>query len=234
MSAVFKREFKAYFTSPIGWIYLAVFFFFAGFYYYAGTVVSATATITPVFNAMQTIVMFLIPILTMRLFSEDKKQKTDQLLLTAPVGLTGAIFGKLLAAYAVYCIGFSVTLIYAFVTESFGAIEWSVFFSNFVGILLLGLALISIGAFISSLTENQVIAAIGGFGVMIGLTLVDVLASVVPWEWLSTLIKKISFNTRFSDFSQGILNFADIIFFLSVFAVFVFLTVRVFEKKRWS
>ena len=78
------------------------------------------------------------------------------------------------------------------------------------------------------------IAAIGGFGVMIGLTLVDVLASVVPWEWLSTLIKKISFNTRFSDFSQGILNFADIIFFLSVFAVFVFLTVRVFEKKRWS
>ena len=234
MSAVFKREFKAYFTSPIGWIYLAVFYFFAGLFLFLGPVLMLSPNMSAVFSSLQTIVMFLIPILTMRLFSEDKRQKTDQLLLTAPVGLTGIIFGKLLAAFAVFTLGFSATLIYALVLEGFGSCEWAIYFSNLLGMLLLGLALISIGAFVSSLTENQVVAAIGGFAVTLVLVFVDTLASVFTTGWISTILKSLSVYTRYNDFSLGVINFSDIIFFLSVCAIFVFLTVRVFEKKRWS
>lgn len=234
MTAVFKREFKAYFTSPIGWIYLSVFYFFAGLFLFIGPVLAQLPSLSPVFSSMQTIVMFLIPILTMRLFSEDKRQKTEQLLLTAPVGLTGIIFGKLLAAFAVFTLGFSATLVYALVLDSFGTLEWSVYLSNLLGMLLLGLALISIGAFISSLTENQVVAAIGGFAVTLLLVFVDTLATIVKTGWVSTVLKNLSVYTRYTDFSLGVINFSDIIFFLSLCAVFVFLTVRVFEKKRWG
>ncbi len=234
MTAVFKREFKAYFTSPIGWIYLSVFYFFAGLFLFVGPVLAQLPSLSPVFSSMQTIVMFLIPILTMRLFSEDKRQKTDQLLLTAPLGLTGIIFGKLLAAFAVFTLGFSATLVYALVLDSFGTLEWSVYLSNLLGMLLLGLALISIGAFISSLTENQVVAAIGGFAVTLLLVFVDTLATIVKTGWVSVILKNLSVYTRYTDFSLGVINFSDIIFFLSLCAVFVFLTVRVFEKKRWG
>ena len=234
MFAIFKREFKAYFTSPIGWIYLAVFYFFAGLFFFIGPVLAQLPSLSPVFSSMQTIVMFLVPILTMRLFSEDKRQKTDQLLLTAPLGLTGIIFGKLLAAFAVFTLGFSATLVYAVVLDSFGTLEWAVYLSNLLGMLLLGLALISIGAFISSLTENQVVAAIGGFAVTLLLVFVDTLATLVSAGWLSTVLTNLSVYTRYNDFSLGVINFSDIIFFLSLCAVFVFLTVRVFEKKRWG
>ncbi len=234
MIAVFKREFKAYFTSPIGWIYLAVFYFFAGLFFFIGPVLAQLPSLSPVFSSMQTIVMFLVPILTMRLFSEDKRQKTEQLLLTAPIGLTGIIFGKLLAAFAVFTLGFSATLVYALVLDSFGTLEWSVYLSNLLGMLLLGLALISIGAFISSLTENQVVAAIGGFAVTLLLVFVDTLATIVKTGWISAVLNNLSVYTRYSDFSLGVINFSDIIFFLSLCAVFVFLTVRVFEKKRWG
>lgn len=234
MSAVFKRELKAYFTSPIGWIYLAVFYFFAGLFLFLGPVLMLSPSMSAVFSSMQTIVMFLVPILTMRLFSEDKRQKTEQLLLTAPVGLTGIIFGKLLAAFAVFTLGFSATFVYALVLEGFGSFEWTIYFSNLIGMLLLGLALISIGAFVSSLTENQVVAAIGGFAVTLLLVFVDTLASVFTTGFISTILKNLSVYTRYNDFSLGVINFSDIIFFLSVSAIFVFLTVRVFEKKRWS
>lgn len=234
MSAVFKRELKGYFTSPIGWIYLAVFYFFAGLFLFLGPVLMLSPNMSSLFSSLQTIVMFLVPILTMRLFSEDKRQKTEQLLLTAPVGLTGIIFGKLLAAFTVFAMGFSATFIYALVLEGFGAVEWAIYFSNLIGMLLLGLALISIGAFISSLTENQVVAAIGGFAVTLLLVFVDTLASVFTTGWISTILTNLSVYTRYNDFSLGVINFSDIIFFLSVSAIFVFLTVRVFEKKRWS
>lgn len=234
MSAVFKRELKGYFTSPIGWIYLAVFYFFAGLFLFLGPVLMLSPNMSSLFSSLQTIVMFLVPILTMRLFSEDKRQKTEQLLLTAPVGLTGIIFGKLLAAFTVFAMGFSATFIYALVLEGFGAVEWAIYFSNLIGMLLLGLALISIGAFISSLTENQVVAAIGGFAVTLLLVFVDTLASVFTTGWISDILTNLSVYTRYNDFSLGVINFSDIIFFLSVSAIFVFLTVRVFEKKRWS
>lgn len=234
MTAILRRELSAYFYSPIGYIYLFVFYVFAGFYFTFGCLLSNSASLTPVFSSMMTIVLFLVPILTMRLLSEDNKNKTDQALLTAPVSLTGLVLGKFLAALVVFLLGVAVTLVYAVIIAVWTPPNWSAVFSNFLALTILASALIAIGMFISSLTENQVIAATGGFAVGIGLLLLDAFTSVVQSPTLSKIITGLSFFSRYSTFTSGIFDFSNVLFFLSVCAVFLFFTVRVLEKRRWS
>jgi ABC-2 type transport system permease protein len=234
MTAILRREFAAYFYSPIGYIYLAVYYFFAGLYFTGGTLRTQMADISTVFSGMFLIVLFLIPILTMRLLSEDKKNRTDQALLTAPIPLISLVMGKFLAAVTVYLMGLSVTIVYGVVVNVFTPPNWAMIWGNFIAMLLLGMALISIGMFISALTENQVIAATGGFTAGLFLFLVDGLAGTTENPVIHRLLLEISFSRRFSVFPSGIFNFSNIFFFFCVTAIFVVLTVRILEERRWS
>lgn len=230
-----KRELSAYFSSAIGYVFLAVFYIFSGYFFYGSSLYNGgTASLSGVFDLMFTVVLFLVPILTMRLWSEDKRQKTDQALFTAPVRLSSITLGKYFSALIVYAISVCITLVFGMVISFYGAPDWAVIMGNLIGLFLLGSALISIGMFISSLTENQVIAAVGGFSASLFILLVDPLAQIVPVEFISKFLSGISFNAHYENFTVGILSLADVVFFLSVIAIFVFLTVRVFEKKRWS
>ena len=233
MFAILKRELSAYFASPIGYIYLAVFYVFSGYFFF-GVLYSNTTSLSNVFNGMFTIIMLLIPILTMRLLSEDRKNKTDQALLTAPINLISLVMGKFLSALIVYALGVAITLVYAIIIATFARPDWMVICGNIVGMLLLGAALIAIGMFISALTENQVIAAVGGFAACFSLILVDSLSTLVTIDWLSSFISGLSFMVRYDEFTSGILDISNVLFFVSVCAVFIFFTVRVFEKRRWS
>ncbi len=233
MFAVLKRELSAYFSSPIGYIYLAVFYVFSGYFFF-GVLYSNTTSLSNVFNGMFTIIMLLIPILTMRLMSEDLKNKTDQALLTAPISLLSLVLGKFLSALIVYCLGVAITLVYAIVIATFAQPDWTVVFGNVLGMLLLGAALIAIGMFISALTENQVIAAVGGFAVGFSLILVNSLSSLITVSWMQKFVSGLSFMERYDEFTNGILDISNVFFFISICAVFVFFTVRVFEKRRWS
>lgn len=233
MFAVLKRELSAYFSSPIGYIYLAVFYVFSGYFFF-GVLYSNTTSLSNVFNGMFTIIMLLIPILTMRLMSEDLKNKTDQALLTAPISLVSLVLGKFLSALIVYCLGVAITLVYGVVIAAFAPPDWTVVFGNVLGMLLLGAALIAIGMFISALTENQVIAAVGGFAVGFSLILVNSLSSLISIDWMKKFVSGLSFMERYDEFTNGILDISNIFFFISVCAVFVFFTVRVIEKRRWS
>ena len=234
MAAILKRELNAYFSSAIGYIFLAVFYAFAGFYFFLSNVLSNTTDMRSFFSSMFSVIMFLIPILTMRLMSEDKKLRTDQALLTAPVGLYSIVLGKYLSAVIMYLVAMAITVVYAVVLAAFAPIDLSLFVGNLLGAVFLGLALIAIGVFISSLTESQVIAAVASFAVMMGLMLIDTLSSVMPTQFLQDLVYGLSFYTRYANFTLGLLNIADVIFFLSVSGLFIFFTVRVMEKKRWS
>lgn len=234
MTAIMRRELQAYFSSPIGYIFLTVFYVFAGFYFFAGTLMSNSTDISVVFSSLFTIVLFLIPVLTMRLFSEDIKHKTDQALLTAPINLTSLVLGKFLAAVMVFLLALSVTLVYAVIVAVFNTPNWPLIWGNFVALLLLGMSLISIGMFISSTTENQVIAAVGAFAVGLALLVIDSLTSLFTNPVITGVLNGVSFMRRYSDFTSGIFNFSGVIFFLSVCAIFIFLTVRVQEKRRWS
>jgi ABC-2 type transport system permease protein len=234
MTAIIRRELSAYFTSPIGYVYLGVIYFLSGYFLFTGVLFSNRSDLTPVFSAMLTVVMFLTPILTMRLMSEDKRLKTDQSLLTAPVTLGAVAGGKFLAAALVYTAGISITLIYAVAIGFLAPVNWAIVWGNYIALLLLGAAFISIGQFVSSLTENQAIAAIGGFAVMLGLLLLDVVPSIIPNPRIAAALGEFSLIRRFSPITSGILGFSNLFFFISVCGVFLFLTTRVLEKRRWS
>lgn len=234
MFAIFRREVRNYFSAPIAFIYIAVFYALSSFYFFGSSLMGNSTSLSTVFSSLFTISIFLIPILTMRLLSEDRRYKTDQALITAPVSILGMVMGKYLAAVMIYLIGILITLVMAVIIAFFATPDWAVIFGHFIGLFLLGAALIAICTFISSLTENQVIAAVGGFAAGFTLILIDALSSVVSSALLQSFILGISFYERYVSFTVGVLDFADVIFFLSICVLFIFLTVRVFEKRRWS
>lgn len=234
MSAIFKRDLRAYFKSPLGYVYLAAFLLVLNIYFYLMNVYRASSSLESIFSFIVTMCVFLIPILTMRTFSEDYKQKTDQLLFTAPVRLTGIVLGKFFAALVVFLIGILITLVYVVVVSTWGSVEFATVLGNYVAICATAMAFISIGVFISSLTQNQLVACIATIAVFLGLYLVDFSYSQVTSTWAKNLIYYFSMFRRYNDFTQGIFSFADLIFYLSVAGTFIFLTVRMLERKRWS
>ena len=234
MFAIFKRELKAYFTSPLGYVFLAIFYAFSGLFFYIFSLSVGSTDISSVFLMMFIVLMVFVPLLTMRLLSEDKKQKTDQLILTAPVSLLSIVMGKFLAAYAIFAIGVAVMPVYGFVMSTFATVSWLPIWGNTVGLLLLGGIFASIGLFISSLTENQMIAAIGGFFINLMILLMNTLKSALPNGFLQDVLSSISVYSRYSEITSGIFSLSSLIFFVSVIFIFLFLTVRVLEKRRWA
>lgn len=236
MSAVFRREMKAFFTSPVGYFVLALMFAFSGYFFLLYNIYSGSIALTNVFSGLFTIVILLVlPILTMRLFSEEKRQKTDQALLTAPTSLTGIVMGKFLASVLVFALSLSMTLVFAVVIAFQVTPDWTAIVGNYLGMLLLGGMIISIGMFISSLTESQFIAALGTFVVSFALMLVDGLTSLFgDVSWLVSAVNFVSISQRYNNFTLGVVDYDNVIFFLSMQALFIFLTVRVLDRKRWS
>jgi ABC-2 type transport system permease protein len=239
MLAVFKRDFKAYFTSAIGYIYLGGFIFVLNLIFYVFNASLGSSSLAPVFSFMLLVMMFLTPILTMRVFSEEYKQKTDQLLFTSPVKLTSIVFGKYLSSFMVYVCLLVLTLLWPFTISFFGDNNMAEVAGNYIAMLCLGSAYIAMGVFISSLTENQVVAAVGSLGLFVALYILEMLplllfrSGVMPVIVLR-ILRFISVFSRYNDITQGVLALDDIIFFLSITAVFLFLTVRVLEKRRWA
>ncbi len=235
MRAVFRREFKSFFTNPIGYVVLAVMFCASGLFFFTYNMANGLSSLTYVYSSLFTIVLLVIPFLTMRLFSEEKRQKTDQALLTAPTGLTGIVLGKFFAALVLFALALSVTLVYALVIAMKVTPDWMVIFGNFIGLLLVGGMMIAIGLMISALTESQVIAALGTLAVSVILLSIDMLGSVfASISWLADAIGFLSVNNRYSNFTVGLIEYENIIFFLSLQALFIFITVRVLDSKRWK
>ncbi len=233
MWAIFKREFNAYFQAPLGYVFVSTVFFFSGYYFFTYNLYGNTTNMSKLFELLFPVVLVLVPVLTMRLMSEEKKSRTDQLLLTAPVSRIGIVLGKYFAAISVFLIAISTTILEAVVMSFFAAPDWPVILGHFIGLLLLGTALISICMFLSALTESQFIAAVGGFVVSLFLMLVDALALVVNSSILQAFFRNLSFNNRYASFTLGIIELANIVFFLSISILFVFLTVAVLDKESW-
>ncbi len=235
MGAIYRREVGAFFTSSIAYVFLAVFYLAAGYFFFGSSLAMATTDMSNLFSSLFFVITILIPVLTMRLFSEEKKQKTEQGLLTAPVSIGGIVMGKYLAALTLYTIGLAIIFVYALILSFFGAVAWGIVISNILALFLLGAAFIAVTLFISSLTENQVVAAVLGMIVLLALALIDVVARyaenvpVVP-----TVLNALSFYTRYYDFTAGLFDPAGVLFYVSTAVIFNFFTVRVFEKTAFG
>lgn len=245
MGAIFRREMGAYFSSPIAYVYLTVFYGFAGICFFLQTLSFGISDMGGFFSFLFWATFVLIPVLTMRCLSEEKQQRTDQGLLTAPVSLGGIVLGKYFSALMMYTIGIAIVFLYALILSFFGTVAWGIVAANFLALFLLGAAFIAVGVFISSLTESQFIAYIISLLLLFVLCIQQELAGIIAdanvpelfqpiLHGIATAMNGVSFYNKFYDFTCGIFDLSSVLFYVSTAVLFNFLTVRVLEARRWK
>lgn len=235
MFAIYKRELQGYFYSPIAYVFMGIFLLLAGIVFTTSNVMAGSADYNAMLGNLPFMFMIVVPILTMRLLSEERKNKTDQLLLTSPVSVISMVMGKYLAAVSVFLLTLIITWIYPLILFMFGNPSMAEIITGYLGFFLLGCSLISVGVFISALGENQITSAFITLGVLFVLWIGSSwLSSIITIPWINTVLEWFSVYTRFQPFAQGLLSVTQIFYFLSFSAVFVFLTIRKVESRRWS
>ncbi len=238
MGAIYKREMQAYFTTGLGYVFCAVFLAVTGFAFAMFTVqlaMSGTDMNLPMYFTIVIIsLVVLLPILTMKSFAEEKKMKTEQLLLTSPVSLPAMVTAKFLAALTVFGGSLVVTCFYFTVISSYGTPNFGILYGYIIGIFCLGAAFIAVGIFISSLTENQLVAAVGTIAILMVMIGINFLNPYIDSPVIRSVLSWISVYERFDKFCYGQFDFAALLYYISLCFSFLFLTVRVYEKRRWA
>lgn len=234
MGAILKRELSSYFNSAIAYIVMAVFFGFSGYFFVGTCFVGNVSSLSYTFSNIFVVILFVIPIISMKTFSEEKKQKTDQALLTSPASLFEIVLGKFLGAFILYAICCMIFFVYGIVIAFFTTPDWASIICTVIGLLLVGALLISIDIFISALTESQVIAAVVGMAAGLLIYMMSTVISMIKIDWISSVLNAISPLNYYTTFTYGMLNLSGIVFFVSVTALFIFFTIRVLDRKRWS
>ncbi len=228
------REIKSYFLAPLAYILIGAFAFFVGFLFYNSILGTQTADLSGTFGWMMVLALILAPALTMRLFAEENRMGTIELLMTAPVRDWQIVIGKYLAGFLAFVALLIPTLWYIVILWRYGSPDYGAILAGYVGMLLTGAAFVAIGMLTSSLTGNQIIAYFIGFLILIFLWVANAPAGVtgssnIVFDFLSQL----SLPTHFQDFFTGVINLTDVLFYIGLAAVAIFLTVRVVESRRW-
>ena len=236
MLAIYKREWKSYFHSMIGCIIVAFMIAFTGIYFMAYNLYSGYPFFSYVLRAINYVLIIVVPLLTMRSFAEERRNKTDQLLLCAPVRLSHVVLGKYFAMVSVFAIPCLVFCFYPLIIKSFGTAYLKVDYAAIFMFFLLGCVYIAIGMFLSSLTESQIIAAITTFGTLMIIYLWGGLVSFLPdIDFLVNILEKLDIVTVFENVvSNQMFSVNGLIYYLSLIGVFVFLTMQSIQKRRWS
>lgn len=227
------KETRSYFSSPTAYVVGAMFLILTGvFFVFDMTRPFAEASVRGYINWATLFIVFLAPLLTMRLLAEEQKLGTLELLLTSPVRDWEVVIGKYLASLATLAATLAFTLYYVLLLFYFGNPDVGPLFSAYLGLYLYAAAALAIGIMASSLSGNQIVAAVVGIGILLMLTNIDRIGALLQGT-SADIISGISMNAHFEDFSRGVLDSSHIVYFLSMIAVFLFITVRSLETRRW-
>ena len=231
-----RREVASYFVSPIAYVAMVLFLLVAGILFaapYIGAFQPGNpAAMTQTFGIVSFILLLAVPILTMRSLAEERRSGTLETLLTAPVTDTQVVLGKFLGCWAFYLVMVAPTLLYVVALKAFGNPDLGPVASGYLGLVLLGALYVAVGLFASSLTHNQVIAAVVAFVILLLLTLLGPIGGAVPTPW-RTILRHLSTSAHYDDFGEGVVDLVHVIYF-AVFTLYVlFLTVKVLESRRW-
>lgn len=226
---------RSYFTSIIGYVFLVLFLAVGGAVFCYSTLFSMTSDMTTYFTLMLIFSAVMLPLLTMKSFSEERKTKTEQLLLTAPVSLTGMVLGKFLAAMTVFAAAAVFTSLYFLILLPYASLKVALLFGNLLSILLVGMTFISIGLFVSSMTENQLTAAVGTIAIILAFLGINLLNALLPSAyWLRYVFNCLSIFSRYQSFVNGIFDLSALIYYISVSGIFLYFTVRVYDRRRYN
>lgn len=251
---IFKKELRIFFTSPVAYVILAIFllvmgwFFSQIFQYYAQATVRAGMSpmmgqpelnttdgiLRPLFSNIAVILLLsLMPLLTMRLFAEERRSGTIELLLTYPVRDGAVLLGKYLAALTLYALMIAFTLAYPAILVYFARVEGGPLLTGYLGLLLMGAMFLAVGVFASSLTENQIVAAIVTFGILLMFWVIG-WTSEFAGQPLGAILAHLSLLEHNENFSKGVIDTRDVIYYLNFTALGLFFTLRSLEARRWS
>jgi ABC-2 type transport system permease protein len=249
---IFKKEMRLYFTSPIAWVILTIFTLITGYFFYSifafftlasmqsmmnpamGRELNVTdSVLRPLFSNISVILLLLMPLVTMRLFAEERRSGTIELLLTYPVRDGAVLIGKYLAALAVYGVMLAATLVYPALVLYFARVEWGVLLTGYLGLLLMGATFLAVGVFASSLTENQIVASITTFGALLIFWVIGWSADYVGGV-VGRVLTHVSLLEHFDSFAKGVLDTKDVVYYLDFTIIGLFLTLRSLEARRWK
>ncbi len=234
MIAIWKKEIRQYATSFIGPVFLASYAGLAGYYFTVGNLFAANGDVTVLFHSIFSVLMVVIPMLTMRVFAEEKRQHTDQLLFTAPVSVTQIIGGKFLAVFYIFLIGNIPVILAVVILGYYGCFQLLETIGNFAGLCLAGGSFLAIGMFASAVTENQLVAAIMSYVIMLGLWILDFLKYYIQSKWLAAMIGYLSFRSHFEELAAGIFSFSTVVYFVTITCLMLGWTRLVLESRRWK
>lgn len=230
---IYKRELKSYFLSPLAYVLIGFLLLISGYFFATFVLSTQYALMSPVFGNMIFVFMFISPILTMRLLSEEMKNGTDQLLMTSPLTVTDMVLGKFFASLTVFALSLVISLIYPLYLKIYSTPDFGPILTGYIGMFLMGAAFLAIGIFASSLSENQLIAGVIGFSLLLLFWIISWLGDIFQGI-AKTIVENLSLLQRFNNFQNGVLSLNDMVFYLSVIIFFIFLTIMVVDKRRWS
>ena len=231
-----QRELGAYFLSPIAYAVIAMFLFSSGLAFGLGTFTpGGEASLRSLFDFwIILILVFVLPMLTMRLVSDELRQGTIETLMTAPITEIEVVLGKFCGAFVFYLILLASLLLYPLLLQMYGSVDSKLLFCNYLGLLLVGGLYISVGLFFSSCTKHQVIAVLLSFALLALMTFASHALAQLVEGWPRVLLQQLSIRSHFHDFVRGMLDLNHVVFFLTTTAFFLFVTVKRLEMRRWQ
>ncbi|GIP35651.1 ABC transporter permease [Paenibacillus sp. J2TS4] len=232
IKAICVKELQMYFYSPTAYVAFAFYFLASGLMFSLDFLSFPVVDIRPLLGSILVIYLFTIPLLTMRLVSDEWRQGTDELLLTSPASVWEIIMGKYAAALVVQLVLVVGTLVYPLIMSFYGDLDQPVLWLSYLSLFLLGAAMMAVGLFASTLSAQQMVAGIIGFAMLLGLWMIDWLGESLFYssrEWFQAF----SIVGRLSNFNKGVLDGADVLFYVTLIAVFIILSVQALERKRW-
>lgn len=231
--AMARRELGAYFLAPTAYVVLFIFLLLSGYFFTMNVLFARVADMRGPLANMAIIILFVVPVLTTRLWSEELRQGTDELLMTAPVSAGQIVLGKYLGAVGVFFVYLAVTCIYPFILKQFGDADLKSIFTGYLGLLLLGAAAIAMGLFASSLSDSQVVAGVVGFGLLLLFWVAGWAGDAMPGSEVGKVLGYLALTPHYQDFAVGVLDTSHAVYFVSLTAGFLFLTARRLEAARW-
>ena len=233
MCAIYKKELRAYLTSMTGYIFMAVLLAVTSLYYVANCLVGGYPVFGAILSSVYFVLLIIVPVLTMRSMAEEKRQKTDQLLMTAPVSLWKIVLGKYLAMVTIFLISMAILCLYPLILLQFGSVSLPMAYTAILGYTLFGAACLAIGLFLSAVTESQVIAAVLTFGVLFFLNMASGIANVIgAGGLLASILNALCIYQPFINFVQGMFDLTGILYYVTVIVLALFLTVQLLQKKH--
>ena len=234
MSAIYRREVGAYFHSMIGYVYMAVLLFFNGFYFMAYNLNYGYTHYAYALYSQVVVLLLAVPILTMRSMAEERRSRTDQLLLTSPVTLWGIVWGKYLAMVTVLLVPILLICFCPLIIAMNGSATLTADYAAILAFFCMGCVYIAVGMFVSALTESQIIAAVGTFAALLVLYLWTDLVSFLP-DSLAQLLSSFDFQGVLDNFAYySVFDVGGVVLYLSMAGLFLFLTVQTLQKRRWA